>query len=45
MVYCESGFRSMIAASLLEWAGFADVYDLLGGYEAWKAYRKLAPAS
>lgn len=45
VVYCESGYRSMIAASLLEWAGFADVSDLLGGYVAWKAYRHLARAS
>jgi hydroxyacylglutathione hydrolase len=37
VVYCASGYRSSIAASALEAAGFDDVSDLLGGYEAWKA--------
>ncbi|MFD7010326.1 rhodanese-like domain-containing protein [Rhodococcus jostii] len=35
VVYCASGYRSMIAASLLSLVGLADVSDLLGGYEAW----------
>jgi glyoxylase-like metal-dependent hydrolase (beta-lactamase superfamily II)/rhodanese-related sulfurtransferase len=35
VVYCASGYRSLIAASLLVHAGFADVSDLLGGYSAW----------
>ena len=34
-VYCQSGIRSSTAASLLEQAGFADVVDLIGGYQAW----------
>jgi hydroxyacylglutathione hydrolase len=37
VVYCASGYRSMIAASALSAAGFADVSDLLGGYGAWQA--------
>ena len=37
VVYCASGYRSMIAASRLSAAGFADVSDLLGGYAAWAA--------
>lgn len=37
VVYCASGYRSSIAASALAAAGFDDVSDLLGGYEAWKA--------
>ena len=37
VVYCASGYRSMIAASVLSAAGFADVSDLLGGYAAWAA--------
>jgi DMSO/TMAO reductase YedYZ molybdopterin-dependent catalytic subunit/rhodanese-related sulfurtransferase len=37
VVYCASGYRSMVAASLLRRAGFADVSDLLGGYGAWLA--------
>ncbi len=36
VVYCESGYRSQIAASVLVEAGFADVSDLLGGYHAWE---------
>ena len=37
VVYCASGYRSSIAASVLVDAGFADVSDLLGGYAAWEA--------
>ena len=37
VVYCASGYRSMIAASVLSAAGFSDVSDLLGGYAAWAA--------
>jgi hydroxyacylglutathione hydrolase len=37
VVYCASGYRSSIGASVLAAAGFDDVSDLLGGYEAWKA--------
>jgi hydroxyacylglutathione hydrolase len=33
--YCAGGYRSSIAASVLRRAGFADVSDLLGGYQAW----------
>jgi glyoxylase-like metal-dependent hydrolase (beta-lactamase superfamily II)/rhodanese-related sulfurtransferase len=35
VVYCASGYRSSIAASVLAEAGFADISDLLGGYTAW----------
>jgi len=37
VVYCRSGYRSSIAASVLRAAGFPDVSDLLGGYAAWEA--------
>jgi DMSO/TMAO reductase YedYZ molybdopterin-dependent catalytic subunit/glyoxylase-like metal-dependent hydrolase (beta-lactamase superfamily II) len=37
VVYCASGYRSQVAASVLAAAGFADVSDLLGGYAAWQA--------
>jgi hydroxyacylglutathione hydrolase len=37
VVYCASGFRSSIAASLMRAAGFPDVSDLKGGYNAWSA--------
>jgi len=39
VVYCGSGFRSMIAASLLRRYGADDVSDLLGGYDAWRLGR------
>jgi glyoxylase-like metal-dependent hydrolase (beta-lactamase superfamily II)/rhodanese-related sulfurtransferase len=35
VVQCASGYRSSIAASLLEGAGFTQVMDLVGGYDAW----------
>ncbi len=37
VVYCASGYRSMIAASVLSAAGFVDISDVLGGYAAWTA--------
>lgn len=35
LLYCGSGYRSQVAASVLVQRGFADVSDLLGGYGAW----------
>ncbi len=37
VVHCGSGYRSSIAASLLERHGVPDVADLVGGMAAWKA--------
>lgn len=37
VVHCQGGYRSAIASSLLEQAGFERVYDLVGGYKAWDA--------
>ena len=37
VTYCAGGYRSSIAASLLRASGFADVSDLIGGYQAWLA--------
>jgi rhodanese-related sulfurtransferase/glyoxylase-like metal-dependent hydrolase (beta-lactamase superfamily II) len=37
VVNCAGGSRSLIGASVLRHAGFADVSDLLGGYGAWSA--------
>jgi hydroxyacylglutathione hydrolase len=34
--YCKAGVRSLHAAQILEAAGFADVYSLLGGIMAWQ---------
>lgn len=35
VVFCAGGYRSSIAASLLRHAGFVDVSDILGGFQAW----------
>jgi len=37
VVVCKSGYRSSIAASMMERSGFARVTDLRGGMDAWKA--------
>jgi len=34
-VHCKSGYRSLIAASVLERAGYHNVVDLSGGFDAW----------
>ena len=36
VVYCASGYRSMVAASVLRASGFADVSDVRGGFGAWQ---------
>jgi hydroxyacylglutathione hydrolase len=35
-VHCKGGYRSMIAASLLQRAGFCNVINLIGGFDAWQ---------
>ena len=35
LVHCRSGYRSSIATSLLQAAGFAEVSNIVGGYDAW----------
>jgi hydroxyacylglutathione hydrolase len=35
MVHCKSGYRSMIACSLLQKAGFGNVVNIVGGFDAW----------
>jgi rhodanese-related sulfurtransferase len=37
VAYCASGYRSLVAASVLRASGFHDVADLVGGYDAWQA--------
>lgn len=37
VVHCASGYRSSIAASLLERRGLTDLADLQGGIDAWEA--------
>lgn len=36
-VYCKGGYRSAIAASLLQRAGFEHVMNMTGGFDAWSA--------
>ena len=36
-VHCKSGYRSSIAASLLQREGFREVVNIIGGFDAWKA--------
>jgi len=35
VVYCKGGYRSSIAASILEREGFVDVLNARGGFDAW----------
>jgi hydroxyacylglutathione hydrolase len=45
-VYCASGYRSSLAASLLQANGFCNVRNVPGGYTAWTAadFRVVKPA-
>ncbi len=36
IVYCKSGFRSQKVSKLMLSFGFTNVYNLTGGYDAWK---------
>ena len=38
-VHCQSGYRSMIACSLLERAGYNNVVNVSGGFAAWQEAR------
>jgi len=38
-VHCEGGYRSAIAASLLQKLGRTDVFDMVGGHRAWAAMK------
>jgi hydroxyacylglutathione hydrolase len=35
-VHCKSGYRSMIACSLLKRAGYENVINVIGGFDAWQ---------
>ena len=37
VVHCKGGYRSSIASSILRRAGFRNVANLTGGFDAWKA--------
>jgi rhodanese-related sulfurtransferase len=45
IVHCQGGYRSMIAASLLEKEGRSNVFDLAGGYQAWVTTKRSIAAS
>lgn len=36
-VHCKGGYRSLIACSLLEAAGFTQVSNIVGGFDAWSS--------
>lgn len=40
VVHCKGGYRSSIATSILRRAGFRDIADLTGGYDAWRSREK-----
>lgn len=44
VVHCKGGYRSSIATSILRRAGFRDIANLTGGFDAWQAM-KTAPVS
>ena len=35
-VHCKGGYRSMIACSLLRRAGFENIINVIGGFDAWE---------
>lgn len=35
-VYCDSGYRASIAASILQQVGFSNVYSIPGSWQAWE---------
>lgn len=45
IVHCQGGYRSMIAASLLEKKGRSNVFDLVGGYQAWVTAKRSVTTS
>jgi hydroxyacylglutathione hydrolase len=42
VVHCKGGYRSSIATSILRRAGFRDIANLTGGFDAWKATHQAA---
>ncbi|HZP17823.1 MAG TPA: MBL fold metallo-hydrolase [Terriglobales bacterium] len=42
VAHCKSGYRSSIATSILRRAGFRDIANLTGGFDAWKAMSQAA---
>jgi hydroxyacylglutathione hydrolase len=42
VVHCKGGYRSSIATSILRRAGFRDIANLTGGFDAWNVLRQAA---
>ncbi len=36
ILYCGGGYRSALAADVLQNMGYSDVYSMAGGWKAWK---------
>jgi rhodanese-related sulfurtransferase len=36
VLYCGGGFRSALAADMLQKMGYTNVYSMAGGWKAWK---------
>lgn len=36
ILYCGGGYRSALAADVLQQMGYANVYSMAGGWKAWK---------
>jgi rhodanese-related sulfurtransferase len=36
ILYCGGGYRSALAADVLQHMGYANVYSMAGGWKAWK---------
>jgi len=45
VVHCKGGYRSSIATSILCRAGFRDIANLTGGFDAWKAMSRPADST
>jgi len=45
VVHCKGGYRSSIATGILRRAGFRDIANLTGGFDAWKAMGEKAGVS
>ena len=45
VVHCKGGYRSSIATSILRRAGFRDIANLTGGFDAWQALRQVQAGS
>jgi hydroxyacylglutathione hydrolase len=37
VVHCKGGYRSAIGCSLIQRAGFENVMNVMGGFDAWTA--------